>query len=179
MCMMCDGASLDEVRFWVHGTIARFGWAIMTVEEQQSPSWAYTIGLVACFGHPELVLVGQSQAVTHRVLNHMGEAVRRGERFDGIARTSTCCYPDIELVRVHPAQIEHGLLNMWLDYYETLGPPYPDADALQVVVPDTRYRHRHQRSQPLLDTPDDVLSTRPPNRAQRRAQHRHRRRRTA
>lgn len=57
MCIMCDGASLDEVRFGIHGIIDRYGWYIQGVEAPPGGrSWAYTIGLSAAFDHPELII---------------------------------------------------------------------------------------------------------------------------
>lgn len=172
--MMCDGASRDEVRFHLHGKISRHGWAIFAVENAGTLGWVYTIGLVAGFNHPELVVVGQEPALAGTVLNHLGERVRQGERLDVVDRTALDPQPEVGLTHVHPAQIEHGLLNAWLDYYGALGPPHPEPQALQVVLPDGRYCHQHQQMQPLLDGPTDVLSIRPPNRAARRALQRRR-----
>jgi hypothetical protein len=174
MCMMCNGASRDEVRFHLHGTISRHGWAIFGVGDHETTGWLYTIGLVAGFNHPELVVVGQEPALAAAVLNHLGERVRRGERFDVADRTAVGDESEVGLRHVHPVQIELGLLNAWVDYYGALGPPYPEPQALQVVLSDGRYCHQHQQAQPLLDGPTDVLPIRPPNRAARRALQRRR-----
>lgn len=59
MCMMCNGASLDDVRFHIHSLIKRVGWAVVPVQgDRPSTSWAYTIGLTTRFDHPELAVVG-------------------------------------------------------------------------------------------------------------------------
>lgn len=64
MCMMCDGATPDEMRFMVYGHIEKYGWHIVYVENQKrSASWAYTIGLSSRFGHPELAVVGVGMAL--------------------------------------------------------------------------------------------------------------------
>lgn len=34
MCMMCEGADLDDVRWHVHGLIERCGWAVVPVEDR-------------------------------------------------------------------------------------------------------------------------------------------------
>jgi hypothetical protein len=70
MCIMCEGATLDECRFSIHGIIDRYGWFIQYVEvEPITLAWAYTIGLSARFGHPELVIVGVTPDTAARILN--------------------------------------------------------------------------------------------------------------
>jgi hypothetical protein len=83
---------------------------------------------------------------------------------------------------VDPAQVERGLVNLCVASYDAAGgcgSPGLEPRARQVVLPDEYCCHEHQRSQPLLDTADDVLATfRGPNRATQRAErHRTRRRR--
>lgn len=168
--MMCDGASRDEVLFARHATIERYGWALVAVgDSPPTADWIYTIGL-APRGHPELVIVGHEQAVAGALLNELGERIRDGERFQ--AGDSTMAgHVQVGFVAVDPAHIERGLLNAWLDYYGALGPPHPDLHALQVVLPDGQHCHTHQTSQPLLDTPFDVMQL-GGNRAERRARRR-------
>ncbi|MBA2427455.1 MAG: DUF4262 domain-containing protein [Actinobacteria bacterium] len=77
MCMMCEGASLDDVRFHIHGLIEGSGWAVIPVEGNTPyRSWAYTVGLVQTFDHPELVVVGLDPLAAGRLLNSIGDAIR-------------------------------------------------------------------------------------------------------
>lgn len=66
------------------------GWHVLEVfsEDDSAPLFAYTIGLEQTFGHPELVIFGLNDDldVMHRVLNALGERVRKGERFEHGAR---------------------------------------------------------------------------------------------
>lgn len=80
MCMMCNGASRDDVLFHVHASIERVGWAVVpVVSGTVARSWAYTIGLSSGFGHPELVVVGRRPDSAGLLLNSLGEMVRAGE----------------------------------------------------------------------------------------------------
>lgn len=137
MCMMCDGASLDELHFNVHGSIARHGWSNMAVEAAgDHPSWAYTIGLSAGFDHPELVVFGLSHLASNRLLNAIGEDVRHGEYF---LAGDVLDFPDgseAELLAVHPAHFGRDVFGEWLNYYHALGPPLPHHWALQLWQPE-------------------------------------------
>jgi hypothetical protein len=39
------------------------------------------------------------------------------------------------LSAVDPHHFERGVFAAWVDYYDCLGPPYPEAEALEVVLP--------------------------------------------
>ncbi len=69
----------EFIRHWV----AELGWAIQMVEEGASdaePPFAYTVGLTKSFGHPELIVVGQSLAIMKFMLNECADRVKRGAR---------------------------------------------------------------------------------------------------
>ena len=70
MCIMCEGASRDEVLFDIHGAIELHGFFMQGVEpDPPHPGWAYTIGLSDGFGHPEFVVVGQSMNEAAHILD--------------------------------------------------------------------------------------------------------------
>lgn len=137
MCIMCDeGATLDECRFNIHGIVDRYGWFIQYVEVKPvARSWAYTIGLSAGFGHPELIVTGVGAQTSALVLNQVGEMIREGHIFT----PGDCLFDPHEkhthFSEVHPNHFDRGVFATWNDYYECLGPPYPAAIALEVVLP--------------------------------------------
>jgi Domain of unknown function (DUF4262) len=132
MCVECDGASADDVRFDVHGLIARFGWAIVPVEDEVvASSWAYTIGLCQGFDHPELAVVGLRSGDAGRLLNAVAGSVRNGVRFHPGETIHT---PD-GAWKVAPVATRHFTLPtfaMWVDYYGALGEPRPEPAALEI-----------------------------------------------
>ena len=138
---MCDeGATLDECRFHIHGSIDRYGWFIQYVEvEPISRAWAYTIGLSAGFDHPELAVTGVHPDTAARVLNGIGDLIREGHRFPG-HRLSDLRGRPITFWPVHRAHWRRGVFAVWDDYYECLGPPLPARSALEVVLPGQRTR---------------------------------------
>lgn len=73
----------------VQDDIARFGWHVVKVlgDEEGSP-FAYTVGLVSRFDHPEIAIFGLNDDldVMHRVLNALGARVQAGKRFEHGAR---------------------------------------------------------------------------------------------
>ena len=109
---MCEGASLDECRFQIHGIIDRYGWFIHYVEVKPvSRAWAYTIGLSAGFDHPELIVAGVRPETAAGTLNSLGEMIRAGERF-----TPGHCLVDpagehTHLAEVHPRHFERGSVH--------------------------------------------------------------------
>jgi len=133
---MCDeGATLDEVRFDIHGIIERYGWFIQYVEVVPiNRAWAYTIGLTAGWDHPELLVTGVTPQAAARVLNSLGEMVRAGRYFapdDCLIHASA---GRIRFSEVHPAHYDRGVLAAWVDYYECLG-VQPAEAALEVLLP--------------------------------------------
>lgn len=96
------------------------------------------VGLSAVYDHPELVITGSVHCGD--VLNHLGDAVRRGESF-----VPGCSEFDVLGIRarigsVHPDEWNSGRFAAWVDYYGALGPPRPEPSAVQVIWPDQRGR---------------------------------------
>lgn len=172
MCVICDGATEDELLFDLHGKIERYGWTGVAVEAgHDNPGWAYTIGLSDHFEHPELVVVGLPPPDAYWMLGHVARYVRDGgcvevgERIL-LARAGI----DVVVGDVHPDQWdEHDTFNQWLNYYGALGPPYPEERALQLILPTGRRGRRPHLAQPLLSEPHDVIHQPRPDRAARRA----------
>lgn len=159
MCIMCDGASLDEARFSLHHSIETYGWAIQYVESDRiARTWAYTVGLSAGFDHPELAIVGVSQEIAAGTLNSLGELVRSGDRLEA----GQALHDDRDehwLVRaVHPAHFGRGVFAVWEDYYESLGGSMPRRVVLEIVPPGRRSR---------LESPASKFGSPPDHRAPR------------
>lgn len=171
MCVICDGATEDEYLFDIHGKIERKGWTCVAVEAgHDNPGWAYTIGLVDHFDHPELVVVGLPPPDAYWLLDHVARTVREGAEVDvGERILLPRAGIDVVVGEVHPAQWEeHDTFNIWLNYYEALGPPPPAMRALQLMLPVGRRGRRPHLAQPRLSEPDDVLH-KPRPRTERRA----------
>ena len=46
------------------------------------PGFAYTVGLLETFRHPEIIIFGLSAESMHAILNNCGDMIRKGERFE-------------------------------------------------------------------------------------------------
>jgi hypothetical protein len=81
---MPDQNQEDDLR--VRGDIERHGWHVALIppieDDPSSIGWAFTIGLLERFSHPELTVFGLDTALAHGLLNLAGDSVRRGRRFD-------------------------------------------------------------------------------------------------
>lgn len=156
MCMMCDGASPEEVDQWMEATIARAGWAVTGVEDDHLVPWAYTVGLVDGFNHPELIVVGMDWGWAGHTLNEIGERVRAGERFSptSVAEIGEHLFP---LGPVDPGQFGHEVFNGWTSYYGNHVQEYVPPVALQVFPPHCLVERGGDPHQWSLDTPVEVL----------------------
>jgi hypothetical protein len=70
----------------VRADVAAYGWHVLKVlsDTGTAPPFAYTIGLDTIYRHPEVVIFGLNGDLDfmHRVLNHIGQRVAKGERFE-------------------------------------------------------------------------------------------------
>ena len=173
MCQICDGASIDEVRKAVDRKIDLHGWVVQAVEGgADSDPWAYTIGLVEQFQHPELVVTSLDATVAGRLLDDLAERVRGGERF--APGSTDVGGVEVHFVPVHPWQFANGLFAMWFDHYRRFGSDDLLLSALQVIIPGWPYCSRHAHRAPRLDRSEPAVGGPRPNRAQRRARERSR-----
>lgn len=110
----------------------RSSWHVVKVlDTDDTPGWAYSVGLYKNFNHPEIVVFGLDDEVMHYLINTVGEGVRLGKSFavDGM-------YPD--LIDAYSCTFK-PVNQVW--YYDFLGyanwfyqgPNYP---ALQCIWPD-------------------------------------------
>lgn len=54
---------------------------LMIPEDEEGPSFAYSVGMTKMFGHPEIAIFGLSPDLMHRIINLIGEAVKDGRQF--------------------------------------------------------------------------------------------------
>ena len=160
--------TFDESRRRCAEAIDTYGWAITTVEHDRP--WAYTIGLLERFNHPELVIAGVGLDLAADILNGLGEEIRQGQRFEAGTHLLGGDGEVIRFVPVHEAQFGHGVFDSWFDQYRSLGPDVLELRALQVRLPDSYYCSCHAAAVPRLDTPRDVLGSRAPTQVATRAQ---------
>ena len=84
------GPNLLHYRGWT-GQFRGPGWAVLAIpEDEEGPPFAYSIGMYRTLGHADVILIGQKIEAMHAIINHIGEQVRGGQRFEdgGV-------YPDI------------------------------------------------------------------------------------
>jgi hypothetical protein len=129
----CEG--LDDEK--VLADVAEYGWHVIRIfEKDNTPGWAFSIGLYKNFAHPEIVVFGLNDALMHSVINSIGEEVRSGKRFmiDGL-------YPD--LIEAYSCTFK-AVNKVW--YYHFLGYANwfykgQDYPALQCIWPDKNSRY--------------------------------------
>jgi hypothetical protein len=133
MCDICDGMTYEESLRRMHEIVVSRSWAIQGVEASgHGPPWAYTIGLIEHFGHPEFVVTDCTWPVAVGLLNDLGERVAAGACL-AVGDTVRCEAGRVELATVNPGHLLHGLCASWTNYYEWRGAEPGPLDVLHVV----------------------------------------------
>ena len=112
--------------------VAEYGWHVVNVlDMEETPGWAYSVGLYKNFKHPEIVVFGLDHEVMHILINIVGEAVRGGKRFE-----VDVLYPDlIEVYSCTFKEVNRVWYEDFLGYASWFydGEIYP---VLQCIWPD-------------------------------------------
>src|SRR5258708_4069418 len=73
----------DDCDRKVLADITRVGWTVIGVaEDEEGPGFAFSIGLFHTLGHPEVLIMGLGPQVAQQLINDMGDAIRKGHRFE-------------------------------------------------------------------------------------------------
>ncbi len=61
--------------------IAKYGWHVLSVACEDSPSFSYTVGFEQTLSHPEIIMSGLGTELMHHLLNDIGELIKNGSSF--------------------------------------------------------------------------------------------------
>lgn len=116
--------------------VAQYGLHIIRVAaEEDSPEFAYSVGLYHTFAHPEVIMLGLRSETMHRLLNDVATALRAGRRF-AAGDVSDAFLEGYDVTfRLVPADSYEPYLG-WANWFNE-GRDYP---ALQMVYPDREHR---------------------------------------
>lgn len=161
----CGCAPLDETYAATTRAIEDPGWMVIAVDggDGRHVPWAYTIGLIERFAHPEFIVTGLGALTAHTVVNAFGLEVKAGRRFDGVGiseEVQNILTVPARLMPVHRSHWAGDRFNQWHGYYEDVGGKPDDPEAIQIVWPavdgafpsDPGEEHA-QVHQPLLHRP--------------------------
>jgi len=75
--------------------IAKYGHTVLGVlGSEDSPEFAYTIGLTEKYGHPELLIIGTAMATSQILLNAIADRIKAGDKIkDGTLLTEIANLP--------------------------------------------------------------------------------------
>jgi hypothetical protein len=168
MCEICNGMSYEEMWERMHEHIGAGQWFLECVEASaHTRTWAYTVGLVENFGHPELVVCDFEVVSGGSLLNEIATQIQCGLRVVPGATIDLDGYA-VEIGAVHPSYVAHGLCAMWSNYYAWRGAPPGPFEVLQVIPPLTEWCDHCDRHRRCLSIPGE-RGFGGPNRAARRA----------
>ncbi len=146
-----DQKLLDDVR--------QFGWHMIGIaEDAEGPDFVYSVGLHHTLGQPEIIIFGLSPDTGMRIINNIGEAMRKGTRF------ADACASD-ELIEGYSCVFRAFARDQYREYLGYALWFYEGADfpVLQCVWPDREHRYPWhgdfcadlRKQQPLFAEPSD------------------------
>lgn len=111
--------------------VAEFGWHVIHVSaDDKGPGFSFTVGLFYSFGHPELLIMGLPQNVSHGILSGAVDEIRRGMVFHAEACSKA-------LLSAHSCRFSHIPVGRYEDFlgyaiwfYRSLPSRFP---ALQIL----------------------------------------------
>ena len=151
-------AGFDGGEEHLHQSLREVGWHILLIpEDEEGPTFAYTIGLYHSYQHPEVLVQGLPQECVHGMLNVIGENVKSGQSYEagnkyaGILEGCDCVF-----VTIHPSHYNEYLGSAIRFYKHALFP------VLQCVWPDREGRFPWEAGfppglaslQPVLSEPE-------------------------
>lgn len=163
----CGCAPPEETYAATTRAIVDPGWMVIGVSgDDRVVPWAYTIGLIERFDHPEFVITGVEPDTAHAVLNAFGLEVKAGRQFEGTGEeVEGVIKRPVRLFTVHRSHWRSDRFNQWHGYYESVGSKPEQPKAFQVVWPaadgafptDPGEEHG-QVHQPLLHHPPSAAN---------------------
>lgn len=135
--------------------VEKFGLEVIHVmASNYLPSFSYSIGLAQTYQHPEIICIGLSKELTHKVINDIADLIKHNEKIE-----SNMVYTDIfadskaMFLKVDPRNIG-DYFGTGLNYYQG-----KEFDALQLIWTDRKDRFPWEVDfeedflyrQPLLD----------------------------
>ncbi len=127
MCDLCDGMSLEEVIEREQRLLAEYGWLIQMVEaEEPGRSWAYTVGLTANFGKPDLLVRNAEAMPAGRMVSEVGQMVAEGDGLDEAELAERGWF----LFEVDPDTLDPHQVGEW---EKLAGRPVGPGDFLEIV----------------------------------------------
>jgi hypothetical protein len=116
---MCEAFSQEDMLTEDAAIIAEHGYLVTGVGDGDPPHWAYTVGLLDRFGHPELIVAGPHFRIAASIINHVGRQIRDGARF-GAGDTIRVaegeifeCEATLRVGALDPIQYRLDTFNMW------------------------------------------------------------------
>jgi hypothetical protein len=135
MCYICDGGTEEEIQELIGFDIQFHGFHLQVVTgDRRRSNWAYTVGLLERFGHPELIVTGRACAhCLGLMLTDVGDRVSLGEHYVVGDETLSEGGAELRFGAVHPRQWSTDRFAVWHRHYARRPWPEPEPRALQLL----------------------------------------------
>ena len=129
-------SAADESDRKLLADITRVGWHLLCIpEDDDGPSYVFSVGLYHSFDQPELLIAGLDIDVAVTLLNTVGKMMEAGKRFVDLDIIVDVVDDFPLALRKVTEEYYHAYLGYALWFYETM--PFP---VLQIVLPDKNSR---------------------------------------
>lgn len=127
-------AELDDGDKKAISDIEKYGLHVIHVlEDDKGPGFSYSIGLYKNYNHPEIIIIGLKQELTHSIINDIGVDIKDNKKYlpsnyyEGLIEGFECYFVEVDKANYYEYM---GYAN-W--YYK--GHNYP---VLQCIYPTTK-----------------------------------------
>ncbi len=128
--------NLDDFERELLETVQEFGWQVTLIpEDEEGSAFAFSIGFFATLQHPEIILFGLQLETMHSLINHIGDKIKAGSRFNH-GQVSTDILEGYEVMFVNVPKVQYPeYLGAAKWFYES-----DDFPVLQMIYPDRLHR---------------------------------------
>jgi hypothetical protein len=138
-------------------TVRDYGWQVtMIPEDEEGSAFAFSVGFFETLGHPEIILFGLRLETMHSLINHIGDKIKSGSRFEH-GQVATDILTGYEVMFVNVPK------NHYLEFLGTAQWFYSNDDftVLQMIYPDRLHRFPwHEKANPKFLEQQPILGVR-------------------
>ena len=143
---------LDDTDRKVLSDISQYGLHIVhIIGEEELPPFSFSIGLFENYSHPEIIIIGLVQELTHSLINDIAHDIKKGKKFEALNY-----YPDIlEGFDCYFIEVDIANYREYLGYANWYynGDSFP---AVQCIYPTTKGIYPWQE-----EWPDNIKGLQP------------------
>ena len=105
----------------IQENIEKYGWQYQYVfdENEENPSFSYTIGLEESYSHPEIMIFGLKREQMHNILSDLVRDIKEGRKFEPDVKTGDVVSGNFEVIfKPLKQELFSEYVGIAVDYYK-------------------------------------------------------------